>query len=72
MQTYGRLISPKLVPSLTLVVIRDGAARWTRRDHERNVGRTCVAQFRRRDWNDVVRRADGRVGARRYHLLFQA
>jgi hypothetical protein len=45
MRTYRRLISPKLMPSLTLVVIRDRAARWTRRDHGRNVGRTGVAQF---------------------------
>ena len=71
MRTCGRLISPKLMPSLTRVVIRDGAARWTRHDHERNVGRICVAQFRRRDWNDVVCRADGWVGAHRYHLLFR-
>jgi hypothetical protein len=41
----GRLISCELMPSLTMIAIRDGAARRMRRDHERNVGRTCVAQF---------------------------
>ena len=40
-----RLISSELMPSLTMVVIRDGATRRMRRDHERNVDCTCVAQF---------------------------
>jgi hypothetical protein len=47
--THGRpirrLISSELMPSLTMIAIRDGAARSMRRDHERNVGCTCVAQF---------------------------
>jgi hypothetical protein len=47
--THGRpirrLISSELMPSLAMIAIRDGAARSMRRDHERNVGCTCVAQF---------------------------
>ena len=66
MQTSRRLISPRLMPSLTTIAIRDGCGGRDAIMSETLVTRASP-DFRRGDWHDVVRRADkwlGRIAIR--------
>jgi hypothetical protein len=57
-----RLISSGLMPSLTMIAIRDGAAARCDAIMRETLVARALPNFRHRDWNDVVRRPDRRSG----------